>query len=76
VLDHYLLWATFGAVGPDVQASPALLYFPDEAARNAYFAGLTAADNRRNEKIRGYYEARLIAAMSALRGAPQSEPHG
>jgi fido (protein-threonine AMPylation protein) len=66
VVDHLLLWQTFGAFGPDVQASLTLVYFPDAAAEDEYFDGLAEADNGRPERLRAYYESRIIDASRAV----------
>lgn len=66
VFDHLLLWQTFGAFGPDVQASLTLVYFPDEVAQDEYFDGLVEADNGRPHRLREYYESRIIDAIGAL----------
>jgi fido (protein-threonine AMPylation protein) len=67
-LDHFLLWVTFGAFGPDVQASLTLTHFPDTAAEDDYFDGLAEADNGRPMRLRAYYERRILAALDSLRG--------
>jgi len=66
VFDHLLLWQTFGAFGPDVQASLTLEHFPDADAEGAYFDGLLEADNGRPGRLRAYYEARIIAATQVV----------
>jgi hypothetical protein len=66
-LDHYLLWVTFGAFGPDVQASLTLTHFPNESAEDDYFDGLADADNGRPERLRVYYEARIMEAFESAK---------
>jgi hypothetical protein len=72
VLDHFLLWDTFGALGPDVQASLTLVHFPDALAEDEYFDGLSEADNGRPGRLHAYYENRIIAATRAVQaGQPE-----
>jgi hypothetical protein len=72
VLDAYLLWVTFGLAGPDLASSAIIEPFPTEAAEDDYYEGLQEADARKPERLRRYYEERLIAAFDAL--ARPSDP--
>jgi fido (protein-threonine AMPylation protein) len=73
VLDHYLLWVTFGAFGPDLQASLTLTHFPDASAEDDYFDGLADADNGRPERLRAYYEARIMEAFESAKASRKDE---
>jgi len=63
VLDHYLLWVTFGLATPDLASSPVLMYFPTSAYEDQYYDGLAEADNYRPEPLRAYYADRLQNAI-------------
>lgn len=64
VLDHYLLWITFGLSSTTLMSSPTLVYFPDAAAEDTYYAGLQEADGHRPDKLQQFYLDRLTAAFT------------
>ena len=61
VLDHYLLWVTFGLRADSLETSPVIEYFPSEAHEDEYYDGLQEADLGRPERIRAFYLERLLA---------------
>ena len=61
VLDHYLLWVTFGLRADSLETSPAIEYFPSDAHEDEYYEGLLEADLGRPERIRAFYLERLLA---------------
>jgi fido (protein-threonine AMPylation protein) len=63
VLDHYLLWVTFGLVGENMASSTFIEHFPSEAHETEYYDGLAEADSRRPDRLRAYYSERLLAAF-------------
>jgi fido (protein-threonine AMPylation protein) len=65
VIDHGLLWATFGLAGATPDESPIIEYFPDPGSEDAYFEGLLEADLGRPDRLRDYYRERVEAAASA-----------
>ncbi len=65
VLDHYLLWVTFGLRGSSRETSPAIEYFPTEREENDYYEGLTEADLGRPERLHSFYVGRLVALFEA-----------
>ena len=67
VIDHGLLWATFGLAGETSDESPFIEYFPDPSFEDAYFDGLLDADLGRTDRLLRYYEERIEAAVSAYR---------
>lgn len=67
VLDHYLLWVTFGLMGPDFANTRTLRYRPTEDTAEAYYAGLRAADGHNEKPLRSYYIDRLVEAFGPLR---------
>lgn len=71
VLDHYLLWVTFGLHKPTLEESLSIDYFPTSEHEDAYYNGLCEADNSRPESLRAFYTERLEALFDApLRNAP------
>jgi Fic/DOC family len=67
VLDHYLLWVSFGLAGPFFDTTPTLEYAPTAAIGSAYYEGLRAADGHDTEPLRAYYVGRLIDAFGPFR---------
>jgi fido (protein-threonine AMPylation protein) len=63
VLDHYVLWVSFGLASRSLETSPVLVYFPDDAREDAYYDGLAAADNHRSEPLTEFYLQRLELAL-------------
>ncbi len=63
VLDHYLLWVTFGLHGGALTTSPSIEYFPSASHEDAYYDGLAEADNGRPEALRAFYLERLLATF-------------
>lgn len=65
VLDHYLLWVTFGLHGAALETSPSIEYFPTEAHEAAYYDGLRDADLGRPERLRTFYVERLVSLFES-----------
>jgi hypothetical protein len=63
VLDHYLLWVTFGLVGRFFGTAPTIEYAPTTAIGAAYYDGLRAADGHDEKPLCDYYVSRLLAAL-------------
>ena len=63
VLDHYLLWVTFGMVGRTFSSTRAIEYAPTASVENDYYNGLEAADCHDDRPLHVYYFERLIAAF-------------
>ena len=61
VLDHYILWVTFGLRSDCLETSPSIEYFPTEHHEEEYYEGLLEADLHRPERIRAFYLERLLA---------------
>jgi hypothetical protein len=61
VLDHYILWVTFGLHSDALETSPVIEYFPSEHHEDEYYEGLLEADLDRPERIRAFYLERLLA---------------
>ena len=61
VLDHYILWVTFGLHADSLETSPSIEYFPTESHEDEYYEGLLEADLDRPERIRAFYLERLLA---------------
>lgn len=61
VLDHYILWVTFGLHSDALETSPAIEYFPSEHHEDEYYEGLLEADLDRPERFRVFYLERLLA---------------
>jgi fido (protein-threonine AMPylation protein) len=61
VLDHYVLWVTFGLHGGSLETSPSIEYFPTEQHEDEYYEGLLEADLYRPERLREFYLERLVA---------------
>ncbi|MEO7032313.1 MAG: Fic family protein [Polyangiaceae bacterium] len=61
VIDHYVLWVTFGLHADSLEASPSIEYFPSERHEDEYYEGLREADLSRPERIRAFYLERLLA---------------
>lgn len=66
ILDHYLLWVTFGLGGTGVEDSPVIDYFPDELHEDLYYEGLAEADAGYDAKLTSYYTERIEAALVVL----------
>jgi fido (protein-threonine AMPylation protein) len=64
VLDHYLLWVTFGLHGSTFATSPAIEYFPTLADEDEYYEGLREADAGRPDRLHAFYIERLIALFN------------
>ncbi len=64
VLDHYLLWVTFGLAGDDLAHSPVIEYFPTESHIAAYYDGLHTADAGDIGPLAAFYRERISAAFS------------
>lgn len=65
VLDHYLLWVTFGLHQETLEESLSIDYFPTDEHKLAYYTGLIEADNYRPESLRAFYTERLEAMFDA-----------
>ncbi len=63
VLDHYLLWVTFGLAGDDLAHSPVIEYFPSSAHVDAYYDGLRAGDSGNLAPLSAFYRDRINAAF-------------
>ena len=50
VLDHYILWVTFGLHADSLETSPSIEFFPTESHENEYYEGLLEADLDRPER--------------------------
>jgi fido (protein-threonine AMPylation protein) len=61
VLDHYLLWVTFGLHSDSLETSPSIEYFPTERHEDEYYEGLLEADLNRPERLRAFFLERLVA---------------
>ncbi len=66
VVDHYLLWVTFGLHSDTLQASPSIEYFPTEQHEGEYYDGLVEADGGRPGRLRRFYGERLLACLSSV----------
>lgn len=64
VLDHFILWSSFGLASGSLETSPVLVYFPDETQSDEYYEGLVEADLQRPMRLRAYYTGRLEEALS------------
>jgi hypothetical protein len=65
VLDHYILWVTFGLHGSTRETSPVIEYFPTEREENDYYEGLSEAYLGRPERLHSFYVRRLVALFEA-----------
>jgi len=63
VLDHYLLWVTYGMVGHTFPSTRAIEYAPTARVEDDYYNGLEAADRHDEGPLHVYYLERLIAAF-------------
>jgi fido (protein-threonine AMPylation protein) len=61
VLDHYVLWVTFGLRSDSLETAPSIEYFPTEHHEDEYYEGLLEADLHRPERIRAFYLERPLA---------------
>lgn len=66
VVDHYLLWVTYGVHGDALQTSPTIEYFPTEQHEDEYYEGLREADAGSSQRLRSYYLERLVSLFDAL----------
>lgn len=65
VLDHYLLWVTFGLGKETLEESLSIDYFPTLEHEDTYYNGLCEADNYRPDPLRAFYTERLEALFDA-----------
>lgn len=61
VLDHYILWVTFGLHGDSLESSPSIEYYPTERHEDEYYEGLLEADLHRPERLRAFFLERLVS---------------
>ncbi len=61
VLDHYILWVTFGLHSDSLETSPSIEDFPTERHEDEYYEGLLEADLYQPERLRAFYLERLVA---------------
>jgi fido (protein-threonine AMPylation protein) len=66
VLDHYVLWVTFGLCGADLGHSPVIEYFPTSEHEENYYRALRAADAGDLQLITEFYVERVGAAFGAV----------
>lgn len=61
VLDHYILWVTFGLHSDSLETSPSIEYFPTDRHEDEYYEGLLEADLYQPERLRAFYLERIVA---------------
>jgi Fic family protein len=66
VLGYFILWSAFGLAGTSLEASPVIVYFPDERNEKEYYEGLVEADLHRPDRLGVYYAGRLERALTPV----------